>query len=79
MTAFRIPFEYCTWPDELKEHVLRCAGEIKGEEGSIMCFYGVGNHGGGPTKRNIESIRELDKEEDMPHLIMPRRMIISGI
>lgn len=23
-----------------------------------------------PTKRNIESIRELDKEEDMPHLIM---------
>ena len=35
-----------------------------------MCFYGVGNHGGGPTKRNIESIRELDKEEDMPHLIM---------
>ena len=70
VTAFRIPFEYCTWPDELKEHVLRCAGEIKGEEGSIMCFYGVGNHGGGPTKRNIESIRELDKEEDMPHLIM---------
>ena len=62
VTAFRIPFEYCTWPDELKEHVLRCAGEIKGEEGSIMCFYGVGNHGGGPTKRNIESIRELDKE-----------------
>ncbi len=57
VTAFRIPFEYCTWPDELKEHVLRCAGEIKGEERSIMCFYGVGNHGGGPTKRNIESIR----------------------
>lgn len=50
VTAFRIPFEYCTWPDELKEHVLRCAGEIKGEEGSIMCFYGVGNHGGGPIQ-----------------------------
>lgn len=70
MTAFRIPFEYCTWPKELKEHVLRCAGEIKEPGGCIMCFYGVGNHGGGPTKQNIESIRELDQEADIPHLIL---------
>lgn len=68
--AFRIPFEYCTWPKELKEHVLRCAGEIKEPGGCIMCFYGVGNHGGGPTKQNIESIRKLDQEADMPHLIL---------
>ena len=26
----------------------------------MMCFYGVGNHGGGPTRENIESIRALD-------------------
>ena len=56
VTAFRIPFEYCTWPRELKEHIERCAGEIKDPRGSIMCFYGVGNHGGGPTKQNIESL-----------------------
>ena len=29
-----------------------------------MCFYGVGNHGGGPTIANIEAIRKLQKEED---------------
>lgn len=70
VTAFRIPFEYCTWPRELKEHIERCAGEIKDTRGSIMCFYGVGNHGGGPTKQNIESIHELNRAEDMPRLIL---------
>ena len=28
---------------------------------STFFFYGVGNHGGGPTKKNIESILELQK------------------
>ncbi len=25
----------------------------------VMCFYGVGNHGGGPTRRNVEAILEV--------------------
>ena len=25
----------------------------------FMCFYGVGNHGGGPTKDNLDSIQRL--------------------
>ena len=29
------------------------------DEPSLMVFYGVGNHGGGPTKANLESIRRL--------------------
>ena len=28
----------------------------------MMCFYGVGNHGGGPTIKNLEAIKELQKE-----------------
>lgn len=67
--AFRIPFEYCTWPDGIEEHVNRCAGEIKNPGNGIMCFYGVGNHGGGPTKKNIESIRKMQEREEMPQLI----------
>ena len=70
VTAFRIPFEYCTWPKGLKEHIVRCAGEIKNPGGSIMCFYGVGNHGGAPTRLNIDSIHELNQEADMPDLIL---------
>ena len=57
--AFRIPFEYCTWPQEIAAHIDRCANEIADDNG-MMCFYGVGNHGGGPTKKNIDSIHELD-------------------
>lgn len=70
VTAFRIPFTYCTWPKEIKEHILRCAGEIKRPGGSIMCFYGVGNHGGGPTKQNLNSIREFDQDPEMPKLVL---------
>lgn len=57
--AARIPFEYCTWGKELSGHVNRCAQEIADDNG-LMCFYGVGNHGGGPTKENLDSIRELN-------------------
>lgn len=68
--AFRIPFEYCTWPKEIREHVLRCAGEIKEDAGILMCFYGVGNHGGGPTRQNIDSIHAMNEEEGMPKLLL---------
>lgn len=69
VTAFRIPFEY-TWNKDLDVHIDRCAGEIKDASGSIMCFYGVGNHGGGPTKQNIETIKELDSNTAYPTLWM---------
>lgn len=59
VTTFRIPYEYCTWPDAISAHADRCANEISDDNG-MMCFYGVGNHGGGPTKKNIESIHEMD-------------------
>jgi alpha-mannosidase len=25
----------------------------------VMCFYGVGNHGGGPTRRNVQAVQEV--------------------
>lgn len=63
VVASRIPFEYCTWGKQLREHIARCAEEVRDENG-LMCFYGVGNHGGGPTKENIESIRELSGQNE---------------
>ena len=62
--AFRIPFEYCTTGEDLEKHVRRCAGEIREPFVHTMCFYGVGNHGGGPTKENIESILRLSSDPD---------------
>lgn len=68
--SYRIPFEYCTWPEEIFRHICRCSGEIKSKDGIAMCFYGVGNHGGGPTKANIDSIHELEGRSDLPKLIL---------
>lgn len=67
--TFRIPFEYCTWGSELDKHVRRCAGELRDPVSELMCFYGVGNHGGGPTRENIESIRRLQQDASFPELI----------
>jgi alpha-mannosidase len=36
---------------------------------SCMSFYGAGDHGGGATKENIESIKELQSEKGAPRLI----------
>jgi alpha-mannosidase len=66
--AFRIPFEYCTWGKDLERYVRRCFGELRAPFDDLMVFYGVGNHGGGPTRENIESIQRMDGEPDFPRL-----------
>jgi alpha-mannosidase len=67
--AFRIPFEYCTWGKDLERYVRRCFGELKSPYDELMCFYGVGNHGGGPTRENLESIIRMDAEPGFPRLV----------
>ncbi|QGH33655.1 alpha-mannosidase [Gracilibacillus salitolerans] len=67
--TFQIPFEYTTWGQDLDEHINRCSKELKEPVDELMSFYGVGNHGGGPTKENIESIKRLNKEDDLPELL----------
>jgi alpha-mannosidase len=67
--ALRIPFEYCTQGDLLEEHVRRCAAEMAAPLDEFTCFYGVGNHGGGPTLQNIEGIRRLDDDPALPSLV----------
>ena len=68
--AFRIPFEYLSWGKDVEIHARRCANEMKEPVDEFMCFYGVGNHGGGPTIENIESIHRLDADPAFPaHLV----------
>ena len=67
--AQRIPFGYGSGPGKLDEHVGRCAGEIGDQFPELMCFYGVGNHGGGPTRANLESIRRLNDDAGVPRLV----------
>lgn len=32
----------------------------------LMCFYGPGDHGGGPTRENIKAVREADANPQLP-------------
>ena len=64
--AFRIPFEYLSWGKEVEIHARRCAAEMKAPVDEFMCFYGVGNHGGGPTIANIENIHCLTDDPEFP-------------
>ncbi len=66
--AFRLPFSYTGWGQDLEAHIRRCAAEMKPPINAAMCFYGVGDHGGGPTKENIENIRHLSDDPELPAL-----------
>lgn len=61
--AYRLPYTYCIMQHDMERYITEIAAETDGED---MLFYGVGNHGGGPTKENIRFIRELDGRKDLP-------------
>jgi alpha-mannosidase len=56
--GFRISPAYVTFSDDLYGQIMLSIEAADPELGHTMCFYGVGNHGGGPTKANIEYIIE---------------------
>jgi alpha-mannosidase len=66
--ACRIAYEYSTWGLEVHQQVRQCMAELRAPLDELLCFYGVGNHGGGPTRENLQSIRELDKGPALPGL-----------
>jgi len=68
--AFRIPYEYCSWGKDIQQHITRCAAELRDPFSESMCFYGVGNHGGGPTIENLESIHRLMEDPQLPSLVL---------
>ncbi|MFG1993070.1 alpha-mannosidase [Actinoplanes sp. NPDC048988] len=57
--AYRLPYEYCSPPGEVGAQVDKALGAVP--PGDTMIFFGVGNHGGGPTRANIESIHRYDR------------------
>jgi alpha-mannosidase len=56
--GFRIMPVYVTFSDDLYGQIMLSIEAADPGLGHTMCFYGVGNHGGGPTKANIEYILE---------------------
>jgi alpha-mannosidase len=66
LMAFQIPYNYESWGKELDTQVRRSLGEMPEAIDEFMCFYGVGDHGGGPTIANLDSIHRLDAAADFP-------------
>lgn len=62
--AERTGGEYMAWTRPAIEFNLRESGEALEEAGydRMAVFYGVGNHGGGPTIENIRTILEMQQE-----------------
>lgn len=58
LIGFRIAPCYVTRTDDLFGQIMLSAEAADPNLGHTMCFYGVGNHGGGPTKANIGYIIE---------------------
>jgi alpha-mannosidase len=66
--AYRIPHEYCSSGADLGYQVDKSLAQLPPDAPELMVFYGVGNHGGGPTKANLDSIRRLDAADGLPRL-----------
>ena len=56
--AFRVIGGYAYFAADLRAHVQTAVDNADPALGHTMCFYGVGDHGGGPTKGQIEWIRD---------------------
>ena len=66
--AYRIPHEYCSPGADLGNHVDKALAQLPSEPSELAVFYGVGNHGGGPTKANLDSIARLNATGGLPAL-----------
>jgi alpha-mannosidase len=66
--AYRIPNEYGTPGTDIGGHIDKALALMPPGEPELMILYGVGNHGGGPTKANLDSIRRLDAADGLPRL-----------
>jgi alpha-mannosidase len=58
VVGFRIAPAYVTRTHDLYGQIMISLEAADPDLGHTMCFYGVGNHGGGPTKGNIEYVLE---------------------
>jgi alpha-mannosidase len=66
--ACRPPNHYGTWAGEIENWTVRSIAHAPERVGAVLCFYGVGDHGGGPTRANLDSIRAMSERPDLPEI-----------
>jgi alpha-mannosidase len=61
--TFRIAGAYTTWSADQEAHILQAVAAKPPALDATMCFFGVGNHGGGPTKAQIENVLAIAAQQ----------------
>ena len=67
VNTFRLPIGYCidkNIPERVEQFENEFVPQLPVGVDDIMFFYGVGNHGGGPTIANIKTIKELQSSKE---------------
>ena len=62
--AFRITASYGTGPIDHTDHIQAAVNAKPASLSHTMCFFGLGNHGGGPTKQQIENVQGIARARD---------------
>jgi alpha-mannosidase len=72
--ACNIPESYNADVPGVKERIARVPHNpwLNRSQRHVLAFYGVGNHGGGPTKQAIAAILDAQQDESMPHTVFSR-------
>jgi len=65
--ALRAPHHYnCPPEEDIPRRIREACAMSDPSIRNVACFYGVGNHGGGPTREHIRQILNAQKMRDMP-------------
>lgn len=69
--TYQIPESYNSgaFGQELADKIDRTAGLLSDRLPLLMCFYGVGNHGGGPTRENLSIVEERAGRSEGPRVL----------
>ena len=67
--VWRIPRAYTCWETDLTESIQASLAVADPDIGHVMCFYGVGDHGGGPTKQQIAWLLEHQESFENAKLV----------
>ena len=70
--AHHPPGHYPHPDDEVRERIRAHAAECLPGLADVASFYGVGNHGGGPTRAQIAGILAADADPGMPRVVFGR-------
>ena len=66
--ACRPPTHYLATDEMLESTIRKVAKHFYKDLKNVVCMFGVGNHGGGPTRKSLQIIEGLKKDKNLPTL-----------